>query len=275
MSVHVLSWVLRESPVDVPAHRLVLIALAERANDDGTGAYPSIDTLAHETRQSKRNVQYALRSLERDKRIRNCGRSELLTIRWQVRMDARAEAVPYVNSTPGSKQPRGANFASPLEAAPENDGGANFAPQGVQTSAPEPSLRTVHTFYRPDEGGSKDGSGATGLTPPLDGVAPGELLPVDPFDPPSPELTDAWAAVRDLLRAQVDDHKWSMWLEPLVLAGGKRRLVVLAAPTHTRTWVRDRYSVRIREALAAVLGHEPGLDIIDIAEIPDARTDVA
>ena len=43
---------------------LLLLAIADHAHDDGTGAYPSIDALAKKTRMSVRNTQYALRRLE-------------------------------------------------------------------------------------------------------------------------------------------------------------------------------------------------------------------
>lgn len=63
MSVHVLSWVLKHSPATQGA-RLVLIVLADHASHDGTDAYPSVKTLAHQARLSERATQYALRELE-------------------------------------------------------------------------------------------------------------------------------------------------------------------------------------------------------------------
>jgi Helix-turn-helix domain len=43
---------------------LVLIAIADYAHDDGTGAYPSEHTIAKLARLSERGVRYALRRLE-------------------------------------------------------------------------------------------------------------------------------------------------------------------------------------------------------------------
>jgi hypothetical protein len=47
-----------------PPEKLVLIALADHARDDGTGAYPSIATLATKTSMSERGVRDILRRLE-------------------------------------------------------------------------------------------------------------------------------------------------------------------------------------------------------------------
>jgi Helix-turn-helix domain len=51
--------------LDVPAReKLVLLAMADHARDDGTGCYPSIETLARKTSQSRRGVQKILRRLQ-------------------------------------------------------------------------------------------------------------------------------------------------------------------------------------------------------------------
>lgn len=92
---------------------LLLLAIADHAHDDGRGAYPGVDSLAHKCRQSVRNVDYLLRCLEK--------RGEITTVK--------------------NGGPRGTNeYIIPV---PWGD--ANFA--GVQNSdaisrqiAPEPSV---------------------------------------------------------------------------------------------------------------------------------------
>ena len=42
---------------------LLLLAIADFAKDDGSGAWPSVETLAHKTRLSDRNVQYLVDKL--------------------------------------------------------------------------------------------------------------------------------------------------------------------------------------------------------------------
>lgn len=46
--------------------KLVLLALADHARDDGTGAYPSIDLLARKSSLSRRGTQKVMRRLEQD-----------------------------------------------------------------------------------------------------------------------------------------------------------------------------------------------------------------
>lgn len=63
MSVRVLSWVLDNS--EAPGNdRLVLIAIADEADDDGANAYPSIDRIARRARVNKRTTMRALERLE-------------------------------------------------------------------------------------------------------------------------------------------------------------------------------------------------------------------
>jgi Helix-turn-helix domain len=63
MSMRAVTWALHFSNSEKSA-RLVLIALADHANDDGAGACPSVATLMKKSRLSERAVQYALRTLE-------------------------------------------------------------------------------------------------------------------------------------------------------------------------------------------------------------------
>jgi hypothetical protein len=51
--------------LDVPSsEKLVLLAMADHARDDGTGCYPSIELLARKTSRSRRGVQKIMRRLE-------------------------------------------------------------------------------------------------------------------------------------------------------------------------------------------------------------------
>lgn len=48
---------------------LLLLAIADHAHDDGKGAYPGVDSLARKTRQTTRNVQILLKTLEDSKEL--------------------------------------------------------------------------------------------------------------------------------------------------------------------------------------------------------------
>lgn len=72
LSVHAISWVLRYSEAEL-GDRLVLIVLADHAHADGTKAYPSLGTLAAESRMSERQVRRCLRNLEASGAISRTG----------------------------------------------------------------------------------------------------------------------------------------------------------------------------------------------------------
>lgn len=64
MSIRVVSWALNDAPVEEPVLVLVLVAMAERANDDGTATYQSVETIASKARVSPRTCHRKLRELE-------------------------------------------------------------------------------------------------------------------------------------------------------------------------------------------------------------------
>ena len=65
MSVQAMAWVLTESKSTLGT-RLVALAIANYAKHDGTGAWPSIATIARDARLSPRQVQYSIRKLEHE-----------------------------------------------------------------------------------------------------------------------------------------------------------------------------------------------------------------
>lgn len=79
MSVEVLAWALNLAPVPADASgkpnsacAAVLVGLANHADSDGTGAWPSVHTLVRYTRLSERTVRTALDRLEAEGIIRPC-----------------------------------------------------------------------------------------------------------------------------------------------------------------------------------------------------------
>lgn len=100
MSIQVTSWVFRHSPATL-GRRLVLLVLADKANDDGTGCWPSVATIAEQARLSERAVQYALRQLEEDGQIVRAGYGPAGTINYTVVTDHGKfdDLPPLLNST--------------------------------------------------------------------------------------------------------------------------------------------------------------------------------
>lgn len=91
MSIYALSWVLRNSEARNGA-RLVLIALADFAHDDGSKAFPGVDTLVSHTRLGRTAVKDALKRLVADGLIEEQGRTRSGTAIWRIRMGSDSDA---------------------------------------------------------------------------------------------------------------------------------------------------------------------------------------
>lgn len=85
MSLKTMVWVLEHSEERL-GRRLVLLALAEYAHDNGTSAYPSVATIARKARLSDRQVKRALSELEAAGAISRTGESPSGTVIWTVSM---------------------------------------------------------------------------------------------------------------------------------------------------------------------------------------------
>lgn len=64
MSLRVMHWALNQAPVKEPVKVLILVAMAERANDDGTDVWQAVGTIAEKARVSVRTVQREMKELE-------------------------------------------------------------------------------------------------------------------------------------------------------------------------------------------------------------------
>lgn len=108
MSVRVMTWVWEHSRAQ-PTHRLVLLAIADCANDVGEQAYPSGATLAKKTGLSERGVRAALAGL---------------TALGELRVDYKAG-------------PRGCNRYRVVMADPARDAGSQPDPPGTHNTVHE------------------------------------------------------------------------------------------------------------------------------------------
>jgi hypothetical protein len=67
--------------------RLLLFCLARYAADDGSRVFPSVATLSDETQQTRRAVQYQLRSLEAKGLLKRLGDSDYGTTDYCIAVD--------------------------------------------------------------------------------------------------------------------------------------------------------------------------------------------
>lgn len=85
MSVRVMTWIFDNSPTQYGS-RCVLLALADNAQDDGTRAFPSQETLAQKARLSIRQVRRCLSELMSTGAIEYVGLSPYGTDEYRVLM---------------------------------------------------------------------------------------------------------------------------------------------------------------------------------------------
>ena len=85
MSIEVTTWVYRHSEERL-GRRLVLLVLADHANDDGSGAWPSVETISEKARLSRSQTQRCLRALESEGAVEKAGKSRAGTTIYNVIM---------------------------------------------------------------------------------------------------------------------------------------------------------------------------------------------
>ena len=136
MSIKVMSWVWDNAP-NQGGELLVLLGMADHANDAGERIFPSVESLGHKARLSRRQVQRILRNLEAAGQIRQLGhhipkgRPDRATIEYAIDM---TKCRP-VESGVTSKTERG------------GAGDANGAPP----MSPDPSLEPSKEPSLPDD----------------------------------------------------------------------------------------------------------------------------
>ena len=118
---------------DPAAQKIVLLKLADCANDAGANAFPSVATMARECGLSERSVQNALRRLTSSGRI-----------------DVQAPATRYTSTIYRVMGARGAPLAGPGVRHPDGARGANNDGSGVHVErimgaggAPDPLKRSI------------------------------------------------------------------------------------------------------------------------------------
>jgi hypothetical protein len=163
MSVRVMSWVWDHSKAG-GTDRLVLLAIADSADHDGTNAWPAVSTIARKCQVSERTVQRSIRNLE---------------ALGEIAVYAQAGGTPTMTADrrPNLYRVVMADGVTDRHPAPENgvtpsaERGDQMTPRGVTPLSPNPSV---------------DPSGQ--VTPPSTDVDK------DPREAPEYGFEKAWAA---------------------------------------------------------------------------------
>jgi hypothetical protein len=128
--------------------RLVLLAIADCASDDGANAYPSMATLVRKTGLSERGVQTCIANLVRlgELKVQLNGGPRCCN-RYRVTMSTPAESAPPQNLHPPAES-AGGTSSTPAESAPHPRNPCGGPPQNLHPepspSVQEPPLPTPH-----------------------------------------------------------------------------------------------------------------------------------
>ncbi len=149
MSVRVMAWVWAESKAE-PTDRLVLLAIADCANDAGADAYPSMAALTKKTGLHERSVQRSLARLvaigelvvQPNAGPRGCNRYRLPLTPGAV--PPRQSATP-ADDHPAERHPPGTVPPNPRQSATPTPG----------TPPPEPSVTHQRTTREPSRKGTR------------------------------------------------------------------------------------------------------------------------
>lgn len=150
MSLRALTWAIYEigsTLKDASAYRVLLI-LADNANDEGKGAYPSASTIAEETGMSLRTVRNKLNDLETagiimrgDQALADYLPANRRSVVWDLNLDANRCAESAPQHTPAHTATRGAKSAPQTDGSDVQQGcnrGATDVQQGCSLSAHNP-----------------------------------------------------------------------------------------------------------------------------------------
>lgn len=100
MSIHVISWVLKHSDATL-GRRLVLLVIADHADEDGNNSWCSVATIAREARMARPSVQRCLRSLEASGAIVETGKGPTGSHEYRVVMGGHQIEAPASSSAQG------------------------------------------------------------------------------------------------------------------------------------------------------------------------------
>lgn len=232
MSYQASSWALRDAPVGADTtKRLILMALADFAGPDGTGAYPSVETLCGLVRLKRRAVMRHLGEMEQagvirrgDQRLTLHYRADRRPVVWDLAMP------PAGRSGMPVTQERA--IMDSLDDGDVHDGAPRDAADDMHDHAPRPAESDVHAGAPRDHDdvhagaprriprGARQGTNGVHRRAPKPSVKPPYNPPVVPQGGPAPRsktrkprtpLPDDWhpnQAARDYCRDHGIDCDW-------------------------------------------------------------------
>ncbi|MBA8827895.1 hypothetical protein FHX42_005302, partial [Saccharopolyspora lacisalsi] len=182
MALDPILWALKDAPVATAEEKLALVVMAETANEDGTDAYPSKDTIAARACLSKETVKRLVREFQQRRLIAPGDQEAARRIPKQYRPTVYDLMIPYrwfpnVDRVNADRAARGVGPLTPggrpdLGPAPERKARAD---KGVSNPSKGPGKKKAKTAGQDGETGQGEHDDPQGgLTdPPVDNSARG------------------------------------------------------------------------------------------------------
>lgn len=158
MSVQAMTWALEQRMVTDPTARHVLLCLANYADKNGRGAFPSVSSLADDTGLSARTVQAKLRALEeqgivvegnRAVAAAYINRRDRVPTCYDIIMSRGEAAAPRPDQRGESPAPR-----ETTTGCSSQQNGVNLTTERGEGAAPNPSLNHQGTEEQQQHAGS-------------------------------------------------------------------------------------------------------------------------
>jgi hypothetical protein len=212
---------------------LLLLAIADYAHDDGTGAYPGMKTLAAKTRMSERNVRYMVQELvgmgelSVEERASTYGTNKYAVLAGQEKI-----APPDVPS-PNRREERqlSGEDGQPGAEGEETDcrSGEAIAAAANPSVIPSPNPSVLKP-----RGGS---------------IAANDQTP--------------WCQALTILKASLNKADYKTWVEPTILVRAENGKVVIGgANEYGVQWLREHVSINVADALEKVLGKKVAVEFV-------------
>lgn len=197
MSVEIMSMVFKRYPSG-GGERLLALALADHASDDGTRVFPSVSLLAQKSVQSERTVQYQLRKME--------------TIGWLIRVSdgtgGKGNTTEYCISQEWLKGAELAPFERPQRVQSATQRVQPDASKGATAVAPESSV----TIIQPSEAAQQVAQPIAD-TPAKQVSKIGWDVPDKMFKGITPERMEAWKRAFPGLDVEGELTRIDLWYE--------------------------------------------------------------
>jgi len=125
-----------------PGEKLVLLALADQANDEGRQCWPAVSTIAHKSGQGERTVRRALSDLEAKGHLTR-GHRDGASTQYHVH--------PGQSGTPAKLAPLPKTTETPAKLAPKTPITTKSSTKASPSSRARPAVAKVLHFRLPDD----------------------------------------------------------------------------------------------------------------------------